>query len=67
MNTTDVKIHNMSEDDKLLYQEDMIDLDGMPTSNGWEILKGIVLAEKKSALVELVKAIKADKEEKSND
>lgn len=62
MNTTDVQIHNLSDDDRLLYDEGLISIDGKPTSDGWEILKGIVLNEKKSALVQLVKEIKAKKE-----
>jgi hypothetical protein len=62
MNTTDVKVHNLSADDRLLYEAGLISIDKIPTTDGWEILKGIVLEKNKLALVELVKKVNASKE-----
>ncbi len=65
MNLTinDVKVHKMSKDDRLLYDAGIIDIDGKPTTSGWEILKGIVLTDYKEKLIALVKEINAEKEQ----
>lgn len=53
----DIRVSKLIKDDRTLYEAGWCDLDGFPTSTGWEILKGIVFDANKKALVDLAKSV----------
>lgn len=53
----DIKVSKLEEDNRVLYEAGWCDLDGMPTSTGWEILKGIVFDANKKVLVDLARSV----------
>lgn len=57
----DVQVAKLSADDRLLYDEGLINVDGTPTTAGWDLLKMVVFDANKDGVVALVKTVKAAK------
>lgn len=61
MTHEDVQISKLNADDRLLYDSGLMFLDGSLTDEGWELMKDMVLEEKKAGLVALVKSVNDSK------
>ena len=61
LSETDVKISKMSEDDRLLYENGLIDEDCKSTNTGWSFMRETIFNANKKDLVRLVKSVKVSK------
>lgn len=57
----DMKVSEMDEDDRLLYDAGLIDEDKFINTSGWEMLKVVMMRKHKKDLVDVVKKINASK------
>ena len=60
----DVQVSDLSEDDRILYTEGIINLDGSPTTAGWDLVRLALFEDKKADVIKTVKKVVASRTEK---
>lgn len=58
LTTDDLEYVKLAADDRLLFDNGLIYLNGSPTESGWQMMKQAVFDANKADLVKSVKAIK---------